>query len=630
MKVALALFCVTSSLAGYAQSVHYLDCSASADKGDSLSPQTAWHAVAQANGFIFRPGDSLLLRRGSRCEGMLWPKGSGTENGPIHLGAYGQGALPVVVGDMQPAGLQLHDQEFWEIENLEIMGGSPYGIHIGGSVPILRHFKVTNVVVHDVRGEPVTKDSGLIVVAPDDKTGTRFDDVEIDGARVYRTSEWSGIIVSGAGYATKDNHAQGDRVVVRNSIVHDVAGDGILLARVSHAVLEHNVAWNTGMQETETIGTPDGIWEWMCSDCHVAYNEGFFTDSPGVDGGVFDIDFGNERNVVENNFGHDSQGYCVSVFGAEGVRGNSIGNAVRNNICLHNGRSPRLAKRQGAIFLDTWKGGLLNGVEVAGNTVLWDPPLDVPAFHSDAEFTGMLPNRVTGNTILAVSGSFISSKPGLEFSGNRYCARGQEAGTRGLRKKEPPVSGAVEADKDADAPSELCGCLQELFRKNASYKTQAADTSGSEPATGTPKDTNAAHGHWRLLALVTPEKEQDAMQSRGKLPLIESMMYQFGPLGLDAMIVPSNSITNAEGEQWREDWRISEDISIEASTAEQMRTRYGLSDRLPLALLSPGGDVIGRWPYPVNPADLWLQLERNLGAPSGMQPMPACVHGTLD
>jgi len=69
-------------------------------------------------------------------------------------------------------------------------------------------------------------------------------------------------------------------VTVRNSVVHDVAGDGILVEEAKHALIERNVAWDTGMQYTETIGTPDGIWEWMCEDCTVQYNEGFFATLP--------------------------------------------------------------------------------------------------------------------------------------------------------------------------------------------------------------------------------------------------------------------------------------------------------------------------------------------------------------
>ena len=92
---------------------HYLDCNGGSDAADSLTPESAWRSVAKANSYVFQPGDNLLLRRGSRCEGMLWPKGSGTERASIHLSAYGHGALPVVYGGAESAGLNLHNQQYW-------------------------------------------------------------------------------------------------------------------------------------------------------------------------------------------------------------------------------------------------------------------------------------------------------------------------------------------------------------------------------------------------------------------------------------------------------------------------------------------------------------------------------------
>ena len=387
MRVWFLLFtlcALTFGCCAMGQAKHYLDCSGGNDAADSLTTGTAWRTVARADSFNFQPGDSLLLRRGSRCEGMLWPKGSGNEEAPIRVGAYGEGGLPIIVGGAESAGLRLSNQQYWEIENLEVVGGSPYGIHIGGNVPAMRHFRLTNVVVHDVSGTPVTKDSGLVVIAPDDHATSQIDDVILDGVTAYGTSEWAGVIVNGGGFDATSGDDHGDHVEVRNSMVHDVAGDGILLARVSHGVLEHNVAWYTGMQETQTIGTPNAIWEWRCRDCRVEYNEGYFTDSPGVDGGVFDIDYGDENNLLAHNFAHDSQGYCLSVFGAEGSGGNSTHSEVRDNTCIHNGRSPRLSRRQGAILLYTWNGGKLDGVDIANNTIVWDPPIRVPALQSSA------------------------------------------------------------------------------------------------------------------------------------------------------------------------------------------------------------------------------------------------------
>ena len=39
--------------------------------------QSAWKTLAIVNSHSFAPGDSLFLKRGTVCAGMLWPKGSG-------------------------------------------------------------------------------------------------------------------------------------------------------------------------------------------------------------------------------------------------------------------------------------------------------------------------------------------------------------------------------------------------------------------------------------------------------------------------------------------------------------------------------------------------------------------------
>ena len=604
---------------------HYLDCNAGSDVADSLTPQTAWRTVAKANSYVFQPGDSLLLRRGSRCEGMLWPKGSGTEKLPIHVGAYGQGALPILHGGAESAGFNLHNQQYWEIENLEVIGGSPYGVRIGGNNPVLRHFRVTNVVIHDVVGKPSTKDSGLLVITPDDKSRTIIDDVIVDGVTAYETSEWAGIIVSGAGFDSTAHEEGGGHVVIRNSIVHDVAGDGILLARVTDGVLEHNVAWYTGMQETQTIGTPNAIWEWRCSDCRVAYNEGFFTDSPGVDGGVFDIDYGDENNVVEHNFGHDSQGYCVSVFGAEGQAGNTTDSTIRNNTCIHNGRSPRLAKRQGAILLYTWDGGKLDGVTIEGNDIVWDPPLKTPAMQFAAEFTGKQANRVANNTIVAPSSSFVTSAAGVQFSGNRYCGPLDEVESNpvraGLLSDSPQVTDAAtgqkpETDSAATKPYDLCGCMKELLTKS-----RASDRSHE----GGLVQSN----HWQLLATLAPPGTPGAAPSRSGLVLIESMMHQFADLGLAATVVPASSIDKAELEQWRVDWHFDSRINMDVANAESLRNAYSLTEAPQLLLVSPTGHVVARWEFPIVPADVWLQIQSQLGTPRGTQQLPSCPNAPV-
>jgi hypothetical protein len=609
MKLSLILACVLGFVcisACFGQTSHYLDCTSSSYPGDSLTPQTPWRTLARANSFTFQPGDSLLLKRGTHCAGMLWPKGSGTEQASIHLGSYGQGALPVIAGGDEDAGLKLYNQQYWEIENLDITGGLNFGIHIGGNLSDLRHFRITNVLVHDVPGVPLSKDTGLVVVAPDEKAGTRFHDVVIDGVTAWKTSQWAGIIVNGAAFDTGNDTLRGDHVTVRNSIVHDVAGDGILIARVKDGLIEHNVTWDTGMQESETIGTPNAIWEWMCTDCVIRYNEGFFSDSPGVDGGVFDIDYGNRNNTVENNFGHDSQGYCVAVFGAENVGGNSVNSVVRKNTCIHNGRSPRLAQRQGAIFLYTWHGGKLNGVKIENNFVLWDPSLSAPAVHAVSEFTGDLPRRFTGNTIFASSGFFLSASPGLDLSGNHFCRShtlSQSFNLNGQTFMHPISKSSAESPSIVPGSDDTCTCP-------AGQSAAAVRISASQS------------NRWILLSFLAPEGVPQSAESRSDLVLLESMIHQFGPLGVEGLIVSAGSISPELLENWTHDWNISATIHVADNAS--LRKTYGLETAPELLLISPSGEVVGRWRYPVSSAEVWIQLQNHIGAPPGMQPLPAC------
>jgi len=90
-----ALFFLLIGLPASAADFH-VDCRAGNDDHDGRSPGTAWRSLAKVDATTFSPGDSILLKRGTRCTGTLWPKGSGEPDRPIHLAAYGEGPLPIV------------------------------------------------------------------------------------------------------------------------------------------------------------------------------------------------------------------------------------------------------------------------------------------------------------------------------------------------------------------------------------------------------------------------------------------------------------------------------------------------------------------------------------------------------
>jgi len=357
-----------SQVASTSQTFH-IDCSAPAN-GDGSIPHP-WNSLAAAESHKFAPGDSIALARGATCVGSFAPQGSGTQDHIIRLTAYGSGARPKIVAPSTARqALLLFNQEYWQIDSLDIAGGNTYGVFVTGDKGTLHHLYLRNLYVHDVYGGALkNKDNGLVIVGPS-SINVFFDDVLIDGVDAAHTNQWAGILVGGGGFPYKDDAPLNTNVQIRNSTVHDVYGDGIVLFRDAHSSIRTSAAWETGMQPTQDVGTPNAIWTWTCNDCVVVGNEAYVTDSPGVDGGAYDIDWDNQNNTVESNYAHDTQGYCIAVFGAGYVTSHS---RVRNNLCIDNSVSPRMAATEGAVEIYTWNGGTLRDLEFRGNTILWNP-----------------------------------------------------------------------------------------------------------------------------------------------------------------------------------------------------------------------------------------------------------------
>ncbi len=414
MKVAAAPAAATSQ-------DFYIDCSRHADgNGSSAEP---WNNLAAAAAHEFAPGDTIYMSRGSACKGSFAPKGSGTEGRVIRLTAYGAGDRPKIVAPPTARqALLLFNQQHWQVDSLDISGGNKYGVFVTGDTGILHHLYLKNLYVHDVYGGALkNKDNGLVIVGPS-SINVFFDDVLIDGVDAAHTNQWAGILVGGGGFPYKDDSPLNTNIQIRNSSAHDVYGDGIVLFRDTHSSIRTSAAWEIGMQPTQDVGTPDAIWVWTCNDCVVADNEAYLTDSPGVDGGAYDIDWDNQHDTIERNYAHDTQGYCIAVFGAGYVTSDSL---VKDNLCIDNGLSPRLAALQGAIYLSTWNGGTIRGLTISGNEIQWNPPVPgIAAIEGPAD-NGGTPIVFTRNTVESNSPLIYSIKTPWQSSANKYIVNGQ-------------------------------------------------------------------------------------------------------------------------------------------------------------------------------------------------------------
>jgi hypothetical protein len=182
--------------------------------GDTL------HSLDEANAKSLQPDDQLLFRRGTVCHGSFFPQGSGSVGHPVRIGAYGSGPRPrIQAAGSGDSAIELRDQQWIEIDSLDVSGSRLYGVHVVATNGVRHHLVLRDLTVHDVRNraEKVkTKESGLIVVHST-TAGAAFDDVTIDGILAFGTTQWAGILVSGTTGSAPTSH-----IVIRNSMVHDV------------------------------------------------------------------------------------------------------------------------------------------------------------------------------------------------------------------------------------------------------------------------------------------------------------------------------------------------------------------------------------------------------------------------
>lgn len=79
-----------------AGTTYYVDCVNGNDRANGTSTGKAWKTLERANKAKLVAGDSLLLKRGCTWKGPLQAKWNGTASNPITIGAYGEGAKPVI------------------------------------------------------------------------------------------------------------------------------------------------------------------------------------------------------------------------------------------------------------------------------------------------------------------------------------------------------------------------------------------------------------------------------------------------------------------------------------------------------------------------------------------------------
>lgn len=321
---------------------YYVDSRHGNDTNDGLSEARPWRSLNRVNAGKFSAGDKILLRAGSRWRTFLSPSGSGAMGQPIVIDQYGHGSKPRINAQgASRATVFLSNIEYLEVRNLDIANAGSAsqstlnGIQISENDFGTAHdILLKDLDVHDVNGSNA-KDfggSGLFCECGGSKVKSRFDRLLVEHCHLVHTDR-NGISLGGN--SRRDQWYPSLRVVIRDNLLEDIGGDGIVARACDGALVEHNVVRGGRMRAKDYAA---GIWPWGCDNTIVQYNE--VSGMKGkLDAEGYDSDYNCRGTCFQYNLSHHNDGGFMLICNNGGLRlPKSIGNIntiIRYNISVN-------------------------------------------------------------------------------------------------------------------------------------------------------------------------------------------------------------------------------------------------------------------------------------------------------
>ncbi len=431
----LLLLMLTGTI--YSNSYH-IDQINGKDSNDGLSPKTPWASLEKVNGFTFKPGDSIFFKSGTTYFGRLKPKGSGKADAVIVIDKYGEGVKPCIQGEGKfNEALLLENVEYWEVNNLDI---SNKGVDVApGRRGVLvkaenfgecHHIYLRNLSVHDVNGSLVKSKGGGSAIFwknSGDSIPTRFVDLRIENCHLFRC-ERNGI--NSGGYTSRRNWYPSLQVVIKNNLLEEIPGDGIVPIGCDGAVVENNIMRNCPdiLPFDEAAA---GIWPWSCDNTLIQFNE-VSGHNAKWDGQGFDSDWNCRNTVIQYNYSHDNAGGFLlicnsgSTLGTPGNIG-TINTIVRYNVSINDGIRT-YPTRGGKWFSPVFHiSGPCEGSQIYNNLIIM-PARTADSIDSDiikmGNWGGPWPTKtlVANNIfyVLGKAGFDLGQSTGTNFEYNNY------------------------------------------------------------------------------------------------------------------------------------------------------------------------------------------------------------------
>ncbi|MFH4966664.1 right-handed parallel beta-helix repeat-containing protein [Gaetbulibacter sp. M240] len=359
MKIKRFFILVFSFIIEYTgATTYYIDAVSGNDSFSGMAMDQSWQSLKNLNATTFKAGDSILFKAGTKYNGQLILKGSGSKNHPIVIDSYGEGSKPVIHGEGKALyTLLLRNVEYWQIRNLEITNlGDQRQAKRRGVMILAEDFGDCHGIVldgldiHHVNGSLVKKEGGGSAIYwknSGDRIKTRFVDLIIQNCYLHHCGR-NGI--NSRGYTKRDQWYPSLGVIIRNNILEQIPGDGIVPIGCDGALVEHNILRDFPdiLSHKEAAA---GIWPWSSDNTIIQFNE-VSGHRAKWDGQGFDADWNCIGTIIQYNYSHDNYGGFLLICN----NGSNIGSTsnvgtkntiIRYNVSVNDGIRPYPTERKG-------------------------------------------------------------------------------------------------------------------------------------------------------------------------------------------------------------------------------------------------------------------------------------------
>ena len=300
---------------------YYIDAITGNDSDSGLSSTLAWKTLTKVNATTFQAGDSILFKTDGVWIGQLYPKGSGSAISPIVIDKYGDGSKPIFDGDgMTGTGVvYLYNQQYWEINNLEITNdaaieGDRRGVRIEiSNFKTANHIYLQNLYVHNIKGlvgqDRIHKRTAAIgfAILSVSTLESHFNDIIVRGCTI-KDCENQGIItecVSGDGYqpgSSSWNRRKITNALIENNIISGISKNAMILRLFEGGLVQNNVCYDTANGVSGNT-----IYSIACLNTVFQFNECFENHSPDDhDGSMYDADLRSPGTIWQYSYSHDN------------------------------------------------------------------------------------------------------------------------------------------------------------------------------------------------------------------------------------------------------------------------------------------------------------------------------------